>query len=315
MNNACLKEKSVPAREVDHSCRELVERVVAGDQLAWTEFVAKFSRFVFSITWRYAGNDPDRCANLYLYVVEALHESSENGESFHRLRRYLDSMDRFNGTGRLTTWLGRVTQNLVSDYFRDRLGRRTLPCSIRRLDHLSQCTYKLLYWDCLNEQEAYQTLQTRLGGLEREKFEEMVEAINQRLKNCNRWSIYCEVVRRMPPLAYQPGVTCREKQCSRADPAASMESKHKQDAAKALGKVLRSLIEELPEESRNLLICRFKHGMTVSSIAKKLKRNDHKRIYSELDRLKLKLRRSLREAGFNWEGVEGGLDAIEGTVV
>ena len=55
--------------------------------------------------------------------------------------------------------------------------------------------------------------------------------------------------------------------------------------------------------------------MTVSNIARKLKRKDEKRIYSELDRLKTKLRRSLKEAGFNWEGVEGGLDAIEGTVV
>ena len=55
-----------------------------------------------------------------------------------RLRRYLDSVDQYQGKGRLTTWLGRVTQNLVSDYFRERNSRRTVLRAIDRLELNSQ---------------------------------------------------------------------------------------------------------------------------------------------------------------------------------
>lgn len=298
----------------DNSHRELIQRVVDGDTQAWTEFVGTFSRFLFSIIWRYAGRDQDRCANLYLYVIEGLHESNDNGDTFHRLRRYLESVDRFNGNGRLTTWLGKVTQNLVSDYFRERLGRRTLPCAIRRLNLACQTAYKLIYWDNLSEQEAFETMKTRMAELDWDRFEKMMEKINQQLKNCNRWSIYCEMIRRTPPLAFQCGVTDSDNGSQLPDPATQIDSKRKRKKAKALAEVLRNLIAELPEESRKLLICRFKHGMTVGKIAEKLQRKDEKRIYSELERMKNQLKRKLRDAGFNWEGVEGGLDAIEGII-
>jgi len=72
----------------DYTYRKLVAKVIKGDQKSWTEFVERFSNLLFSLLWRYANGDEDLCANLYLYVIEGLHQSNETGETFFRLRRY-----------------------------------------------------------------------------------------------------------------------------------------------------------------------------------------------------------------------------------
>jgi len=305
----------------DYTYRKLVAQVIAGNQKAWTNFVERFSNLLFSLLWRYANGDEDLCANLYLYVIEGLHQSNEAGETFFRLRRYLQSVDRYNGKGRLTTWLGRVSQNLVSDYFREREGRKTLPRSIQRLDLTCQQIFKLLYWDCLAEREAYQVIKNQATKLTRDEFDRIVLEINLSLKTCNRWSIYSEVIRKTPALplhpygadpsgAAQPVQVADES--TESSPSRSAVSQQEKQAAEDMGRVLHRVISELPEEGRLVLVCRFKHGMTAGEIARLLKRKDEKRIYAELERLKERLKQALEEAGYQWGRVELGLEAIEG---
>jgi len=305
----------------DYTYRKLVARVIRGDQQAWTEFVERFSNLLFSLLWRYANGDEDLCANLYLYVIEGLHQSNEAGESFFRLRRYLESVDQYDGKGRLTTWLGRVTQNLVSDYFREREGRKTLPRSIQRLDLTSQQIFKLLYWDCLAEREAYQVIKNQATKLTRDEFDRIVLEINLSLKTCNRWSIYSEVIRKTPALPLHPygadtsgGVPQVQvaDESAESSPSHTAVSQQEKEAAGEMARVLRRVISELTEEGRLVLVCRFKHGMTAGEIARLLKRKDEKKIYTELERLKEQLKQALQEAGFQWSRVELGLEAIEG---
>jgi RNA polymerase sigma factor (sigma-70 family) len=305
----------------DYTYRKLVARVIRGDPEAWTEFVERFSNLLFSLLWRYANGDEDLCANLYLFVIEGLHQTNEAGESFFRLRRYLQSVDQYDGKGRLTTWLGRVTQNLVSDYFREREGRKTVPRSIQRLDLTRQQIFKLLYWDCLAEREAFQVIKNKVAKLTRDEFDRIVVQINQRLKTCNRWSIYSEVIRKTPALPLHPygaDQTGAATQVQVADddpassPALTAMSQQEKEAAEEMGRVLRRAIAELPSQSRLLLVCRFKHGMTAGEIARLLKRRDEKKIYTELERLKDRLKQALEQAGFQWKRVELGLEAIEG---
>jgi RNA polymerase sigma factor (sigma-70 family) len=305
----------------DYTYQKLVKRVISGNQSAWTEFVEQFSNLLFSLIWRYANGDQDLCANLYLYVIEGLHQTNEKGETFYRLRRYLQSVSRYNGKGRLTTWLGRVTQNLVSDYFREQDGRRTLPRAIQRLELTNQKIFKMLYWDNLSERDAYETICSQLGSYSRTKFDQVVLEINNKLKTCNRWSIYSEVIRKTPALPLHP-LTSEQSESSTqvqvADPnPASQPSKsalidEQEEAAQSLGAALRETIRSLDDENRMLLVCRFKHGMTAGEIAKLLKRKDEKKIYGDLERLKKQLKESLKKTGFDWENVAGGIGAIDG---
>lgn len=305
----------------DYTYRNLVARVIRNDSAAWTEFVERFSNLLFSLLWRYANGDEDLCANLYLFVIEGLHQTNESGETFFRLRRYLQSIDRYDGKGRLTTWLGRVTQNLVSDFFREQEGRKTLPRSVQRLDLTSQQIFKLLYWDCLAEREAFQVIKNQATKLTRDEFDRIVLKINLSLKTCNRWSIYSEVIRKAPALPLHPYGADQsgagpQVQVADGDPASSPSltamSRQEKEVAEEMGRVLRRAITGLPSEDRLLLVCRFKHGMTAGEIARLLKRKDEKRIYTGLERLKDQLKQALEQTGFQWRRVELGLEAIEG---
>jgi RNA polymerase sigma factor (sigma-70 family) len=318
MGSSVLAQKSSNG---DNTYQDLVEKVVQGVPGAWTAFVEQFSNLLYSLIWRYANGDQDLCANLFLYVIEGLHQTNEKGETFHRLRRYLESVDRFNGKGRLSTWLGRVTQNLVSDYFREQEGRRTLPRAIQRLELLDQKIFKLLYWDNLSEREAYETIRSQTGSFSRSEFDRIVLCINGKLKRCNRWSIYSEVIRRTPALPLHPfssdqSDTTTQVQVADPDPGSqpslSAIAGEERDEALSMGAVLREAITDLDEDSRLLLVCRFKHGMTAGEIADLMNRNDEKRIYSELEKLKKQLKDNLRQSGFEWENVSAGVGALEG---
>jgi DNA-directed RNA polymerase specialized sigma24 family protein len=145
--------------------------------------------------------------------------------------------------------------------------------------------------------------------------------INTRLKSCNRWSIYSEVIRKTPALPLHPdnsGRTPTTMEVQVADPAPAANpnkkalEKEQKDSARAMGDLLRRVIMELPEEKRLLLVCRFKHGMTASNIARLLKRRDEKQVYAELERIKSYIKQKLGAEGYQWERVQGGLEAIEG---
>jgi RNA polymerase sigma factor (sigma-70 family) len=302
----------------DLTYRALVERVVAGDEPAWREFVERFSRLIFSLVWRYADSDQDLCADLYLYVLEGLHQTSEQGETFYRLRRYLQSIDDYQGKGRLTTWLGRVTQNLVSDHFREQEGRRTIPRPIQRMDLESQRVFKMLYWDGLPEREVRAILQAEAGGKPPRRLDRIVEAINRALKDVNRWSLYSEVLRRAPALPLHPvgpegaeGVQVADPG-PRADPERELERGRALERTRALGKELRRALGALGPQERLMLLGRFRHGQTAQEIARLLGRTDEKRIYVEIDRLKEDIRRGLERAGFEWSQLAGGLEELEG---
>ncbi|MBN2498341.1 MAG: sigma-70 family RNA polymerase sigma factor [Deltaproteobacteria bacterium] len=311
------RRSRTPRPGSDPSYRELVERVVGGDPVAWREFTERFSNLIFSLLWRYADRDEDLCADLYLYVIENLHARNEQGESFHRLRRYLDSIEQYGGKGRLTTWLGRVTQNLVSDYFRQRDGRRTLPRAVKKMDEASQRIFKLLYWERLSEREAH-ALFASTSGIDRESFDRRVEEINRSLKTCNRWTIYSEIIRRTPALPIHPQADQDGPAVQLADPDpstrpdASAACRQQSERARQLGTTLLSCLEEMSAESRLMLIGRFKHDMTAAQIARLLRRDDDKRIYAEIDRLKASLHKALKAAGFDWSQVSGGLEGLEG---
>ncbi len=312
---------SRPVQPADPSQRRLIERVVAGNASAWREFTEGYSRLLFSLLWRYADKDQDQCADLYLYVIEGLHATNEAGETFYRFRRYLTSLQAMNGKGRLTTWLGRVTQNLVSDHFREREGRRTLPRAIGRMDATHQRIFKLLYWKRLTEREAHATLDSQLGGLSRAVFDDAVETINLTLKTCNRWTIYSEIMRRTPalPISAQgqdpeegtPSVQIADSHPG-VNPDGATEQKTSAQRALELGEVLTQALQELNDEQRLMLTSRWLHNLTARQIAKLLDRSDSKKIYSEIDGLKKQLRGQLEKAGFHFAEVASGLGVIEG---
>ncbi len=83
---------------------QLVRRCIAGDEAAWEQIVAGYSRRVYSLAYRFTGS----------------HEAAEDlaQEVFMRVYRTLDQYDA--QAGMLSNWLMRVARNLIIDDWRKR---------------------------------------------------------------------------------------------------------------------------------------------------------------------------------------------------
>jgi len=312
---------TVSGKDIDYSYKELIEGVVTEDDQAWSVFLEQFSRLIFSLVWSHARKNQDLCYDLYIFVVDGLCQSNEAGEKFFRLKRYLQSVDRYQGKGKFTTWLGKVTQNLVRDYFRKMDGRHTLPRAIQRLDEVSQQIFQLIYWRHYSEHETFEIIKCRGSRLSLEGFERKVCKINKLLRNCNRWSIYSEVLKRTPaqPICVdsnndsflQTPIQVADSNPA-SDPVYSSIRREQRAQSTRMGRVLRRYLKEMDPESRLLLLMKFRRGMTASQISKVLRRTNQKSIYSEIDRILRSLHRLLEKKGFEWSRAEQGVDSLDG---
>lgn len=85
--------------EIDSS---LVERCLSGDESAWEDLVRSHTRRVYSVCYRFTGNDQeaqDLTQDVFLRIFRTL-------KSFR------------SGEGSFQVWLMRVTRNLLIDYYR-----------------------------------------------------------------------------------------------------------------------------------------------------------------------------------------------------
>ena len=81
---------------------DLVERCLAGDESAWEDLVRMHTRRVYSIAYRFTGNDTqaqDLTQDVFLRV-------------FRRLKSFRA------GEGSFQVWLARLTRNLLIDHYR-----------------------------------------------------------------------------------------------------------------------------------------------------------------------------------------------------
>ncbi|HEV8225021.1 MAG TPA: sigma-70 family RNA polymerase sigma factor, partial [Rubrobacteraceae bacterium] len=81
---------------------DLVQRCRAGDEAAWRELVARHTRRVFGIAYRFVGR-VDEAEDLTQEVFVRIYQS----------------LDRYRDTeGALSTWVGTVARNLAIDNYR-----------------------------------------------------------------------------------------------------------------------------------------------------------------------------------------------------
>ncbi len=87
--------------------REVIERAMAGDTLAFRELVEKHQGFAFSVSFRFVANSSE---------AEDITQ-----EAFIRLWKHLP---KYRFEIKLTTWLYKIVSNLCLDYIKSRHGSR-----------------------------------------------------------------------------------------------------------------------------------------------------------------------------------------------
>ena len=108
---------------------ELVSRIRGGSTSAWKLFVERYSGVVHAVVRRYLFDDDDR-RDAWTRIFAHLHDGG---------------LDEYEGRSSLATWLTVVSRGIVCDYIRGRMGRRSEPRAVARLDPAARRAFRLLY--------------------------------------------------------------------------------------------------------------------------------------------------------------------------
>jgi RNA polymerase sigma factor (sigma-70 family) len=298
----------------------LIQRVVAGQQTAWEEFVNTYCGFLYSLAWRYARVDVDLASELVLVALEGLKKPDAEGREFYRLRKYLDSLERFGSRSRFITWLALVTRNLFRDWFRDQEGRRVLPREMEGLDPLDQEIFRLVFWDGLSESEAFETWQGQKKNFTFKEFQNRLERIYSKLKDRNLLTIYQDLLRRLPSLPLDssaiPGGSWSVQVSDphpEARPDRALERTENQQTARKVGKILSAAILALPKVTRRVLLLHLFQGLSGEEVCRIMGFRKRQRVYDELAKAKRRIGSHLRKKGVDEEQASrciGWLDGV-----
>ena len=319
-NNVCMSSKRTQKDPSDRPIK-LIQRVIAGEQAAWEEFVNSYCGFLYSLAWRYARGDVDLAAELVLVALEGLKKPDADGGEFYRLRKYLDSLERFGGRSRFITWLALVTRNLFRDWFRDQEGRRVLPKEIVGLDLVDQDIFKMVFWDGLSESEAFETLHSKKKLYTYEEFQHRLEVIYDKLKERNLLGIYQDLLRRLPSLPLDspasPG-SLRHVQIADSRPQArpdwALEMAEDLATAEKVSRTLSDAISALPAVTRQVLLLHAIQQLSGEEVRRIMGFKKRQRVYDELAKAKKKIGEFLQKRGIDAKKARqsiGWLDGIE----
>jgi RNA polymerase sigma factor (sigma-70 family) len=297
----------------------LIRRVVAGEQAAWEEFVNAYCGFLYSLAWRYARGDVDLAAELVLVALEGLKKPDADGKDFYRLRKYLDSLQRFGSRSRFITWLALVTRNLFRDWFRDQEGRRVLPKEIEGLDLVNQEIFKLVFWEGLSESEASETMLSKKKISNFKEFQQRLELIYDKLKERNLLSIYQDLLRRLPSLPLDapasPGGSRRIQVAdSRPDarPDRALQQAEDRAAAREVKKALSEAISSLPAVTRQVLLLHAIQQLSGEEVRRIMGFRKRQRVYDELAKAKRKLGTFLAAQGIDAKKARQSIGWLDG---
>lgn len=137
----------------------LVERCLAGDANAWENLVRQHTRRVYGLCYRFTGRDSeaqDLTQDVFLRVFRAL-------GSFR------------SAEGCFTTWLTRLTRNLLIDHYRRTRNQRVTDSIEEQLPHVEQGFISVNRPDsAVVGREASEMLQAALGRLSPELRETII---------------------------------------------------------------------------------------------------------------------------------------------
>jgi RNA polymerase sigma factor (sigma-70 family) len=285
---------------------ELLEKVVADDESAWETFVETYCRFLYSLAWRYARGDVDVASELVLVALEGLRKPDSDGQSFYRIRKYLQSMKKYSGRSRFTSWLALVAKNLFRDWFREHQGRRLLPKEIDQLDNISQDIFRQLFWEGFSEAEAYEWLKSRHPDLATADFDRRVIEIYQKLSQRNLWTIYQDLLRRLPPFSLNMPTAKKSSYLTEiADsnpfsrPDIWLQLSEERKIWQEVEYYLKQAIEELPSVTRNVVMMYIFRGMSGEEIQKVMGFRKRQRVYDEMVKAKRRIGRYLTQKGIS----------------
>ncbi len=265
-----------------------MEAILAGSETAWHTFIDRYTGLIIHVLRRYLF-DEDQVRNTYVDVLENLHQGR---------------MQTYRGRSSLATWLLLVSRNAATDQLRHEHGRREVPRGLRRLSAVHQEIYRLYYVEGQTFAATQKQIWLQGHRLSEDAMIDHLGEIDAELPGRTYRRVRYD-------LAAESLGAASGRLLEYCD-AVHFEAEHNQQEQSPLNRLIhkeaeiRSLkalryVAELPADERRILSLRFEEGLSAQEIADRLGISNRRRVFTILDRIVRKLRRSHRAGEKNRE--------------
>ncbi len=265
----------------EHMSRDaaIIERFKQDPEGAYAELLELYSPILLRMIRRFM-KDPDDVMEVYTSIAERL-----RANNFQALRRF-----RINSE--LAPWLSVVVANACRDRFRKQRMVSAPQSVISQLDEKEKLVFKYYYQDNLPYEDICELISGKHGiACTRLDVKHAIEKINDLLTVNKRWHLLTALNMNRTFLSIED---LRE-----AGFQPSSDSYGSLDAG--LGdreqiSRLNAAIAKLDDEDQLLVLLRFEHGMRAQQIARVMRYENHKYVYTRLRTIVNRLRREMTKA-------------------
>jgi RNA polymerase sigma factor (sigma-70 family) len=259
---------------------ELVHAITGGSEVAWHEFVERYTGLILTVLRRYLF-DEEEARNCCVGVLEGL---------------YRGKLATYQGRATLASWLAAVSRSAARDALRRRFGRREVPASLRRLGELPCEAFRLYYIEGLSFDAVRHWVRPHGEPMSAEELCGVLQDIDAKVTD-----------RTLRRVAYDLGATSvgaasgrmleflehYSREVERAEWAASPECVLLRREIEEFKQRLQEGLAKLPEADRRALMLRFDRGWSAEQIAGELKLASPEKAYPLVRRALRRLRKLL----------------------
>jgi len=260
--------------------RRKVQRIVAGSQADWHDFIDRYTPLIRSVLRRYV-HDEETIADLWTSVLE-------------RLQGGL--LARFEGRSTLATWLVFVVRSTALDHLRRQRGRRRLPPALQTWP----AHYRLIYEQVFIQGRSLDEVRQRLrsqgllpdGTSLAEVLAEIEDLLGDHTLQRIAWDLQADQVGAVSGrlLEYLDQAA---RDAERGQHELSPERQLLQAEARQTLERVQALVDGLPELERQVVDLRFGQGRKAGEIAQVLHLRDQREVYTITERALRTLRKLL----------------------
>jgi len=261
---------------------ELARAVASGSQIAWHDFLTRYSELISGVVRRHlVAEDDDDVRGVYVDILHAL---------------YKEELAKFRGDVHLSTWLIVYTRSRALDFFRKRHGRYRAPEGYEKLDDFDR---RVLEFHLIKRLPMEVTLQLLAWRGTPATVDGIAESVG-RIENVLDRRYLARVERQSQARVYGIDSVPMLKYINELQHEYETESGRNRPDVEVMEKEseerfarLRALVGRLSSQDREIVELRFGQGLSAKEIDQELHLGGQRRVYSMIDRIVRKLRRAM----------------------
>lgn len=261
---------------------ELARAVAEGSIPHWHTFVDRYAGLIYSVIRRQLfAESEDDVRNVFADVLDVL---------------YRGKLAEFAGRADLSTWLIVVSRGRALDYLRSQTGRRKRPRAMDELSAVEQEVFRLHFVEGLSFEGVIHSLESAGRRVSADDVANAVIRIESMMDP--HYLRRLEYAARAPAMGVASGRILRllgELQIRyESNRPETPERAFERTELEAMGRRVRSLLNEMSDEEREVMRLRFEEEWTARRISDELGLSGPRRVYTLIDQTLRKLRNLLK---------------------